>query len=72
MMHAQKMLIVPEQLLHSMETTSIDCSRSACNSDPLRSRYETNHRFGFTRRSKSPQVGSTSTEVSMGDETDEE
>ena len=73
MKHAQKMLMVSEQLLQSMENrTSIDYSRSAYNSDTLRSRYETNHGFVFTRRSKSPHIGSTSTEVSRVDETDEE
>ena len=49
MKHAQKMVMVPEHLLQSMETEHrIDCTSSASHSDTFRSRHEGDHGLVFT------------------------
>ena len=53
------------------DRTAFNCSCSTSNADEIRSRHEANHRVSFTRRPKSPHVGSTSTAVSRTDKTSE-
>ena len=55
MKHAQKMVMIPEHLLQSIETEhrSLDGSRSIHDFDKFRSRYEADHGLLLPRRSKS-------------------
>ena len=69
MKHAQKMVIIPEHLLQSMET---ERRLTAPVQLPTLTRLDqANHRVSFTRRPKSPHVGSNSTAVSRTDKTNE-
>ena len=71
MKHAQKMVIIPEHLLQSMET---ERRLTAPVQLPTLTRLDQDMKqiiVSFTRRPKSPHIGSTSTAVSRTDKTNE-